>query len=400
MPLRALVLKSNDFPVAGHTRLTEMYVAHLDRSRVEPVLGHINADDKEPSLVQSSDRLTDMEHHVIPWQGIKGRKRAAEQLQQLVRETGVDIVTSNDMRSDLVCRVAGGRKGLGIPWTSFVHGWTGWRHVWHGWQVRLGDAKYAFYEWVDRWCVKGTDEVWVGSHSCGDVVRKHLPQRVPIRVLMNAAEPYYLRPVPGRAAEIRATICGKLGLPSDALLVGTLGRMAIAKGHALLAKAVAKCGVPNMAAVLIGFGEEEENLVQMAKTEPYAGKVYIPGSKASLTEVAEHLEALDIFCFPSLQESLPVAMLEAMYLDNAIAASITGDIPRVLENGKTGLLFEPGDVDAMAQCLHQLGTDAQLRESLRQRAKERVLSHFCAPRYSKDVENAWVALVEKTAAAV
>ncbi len=377
-------MKSNDVPLAGAVRLVEMYVAHLDRTRVEPVLCHVVNRDCPPTLLATSDRMTGLEHHEITWQGIRRVKKAARELQKLVRDANVDVVTSNDMRTDFLCRAAGGSKGMGVPWTAFVHGWIGFKRKW-------GDIRYGFYELADRLSVRGADEIWSGSHACGRDARRLLQRSMPLKVLMNAAEPYYLKAPAGRAQELRE----QHGLGPDKLLVGTVGRMAWAKGHALLAEAVVKSGCDNLVCVLLGYGEEEEKIAEMAKSPPYKGRVILPGPKGSIDDLAPWLEAMDLFCFPSLQESLPVAVLEAMYMDNACASSITGDLPLVMEDGKNGLLFPPGDVDAMAEVLRSMVNDVALRETLRKRAKERVLSYFCAPRYSKDVENAWVDIVRR-----
>lgn len=388
-PIRAAVLKSNDFPVAGAVRLVEMYVAHLDRSRVEPVMVHIVSKDKPPSLAQYSDRCADFEHHEIEWHGQRHVKKAARELQRIVKEAGCDVITSNDMRTDFTCRMAGGRRGMGIPWSAFVHGWIGFKRKW-------GDKRYGFYELMDRWSVRAADEIWTGSHHAAEYVKWSIPKSMPIVVMMNALEPHYLDTTPEKIAAARKTALDALDLPSNAILAGTLGRMAWAKGHHLLAEAVIKSGCDNLGAVLLGFGEEEEKLEAMAKAPPYKGRVYIPGPGPSQgEEMPAFLGALDIFCFPSLQESLPVALMEAMYMDNAIAASRTGDIPLVLEEGKTGLVFPVGDVDAMADCLRKLVQDEDLRTNLRDRAKQRVLADFMAPRYSKDLENGWVRLAEQ-----
>ncbi len=383
-PLRALVLKSNDYPVAGAPRLVEMYLAHLDRRRVEPVLCHVVSPEREPTLTQTSGRLTDVEKHDIVWRGLRNAKAAAAELRRLIAAAGIDVVTSNDMRTDLVCRLAGGAKGLGVPWTAFVHGWIGFKRT-------FADIKYGFYELANRWAVRGADEIWVGSHACGRDVRRLLPRRIPIKVCLNAVEPYYLKSPPGEAARVRAA----LGLPPGALLTGTLGRMAWAKGHHLLAQAVIESGCDNLHAVLLGFGDEEDKLRQMAAQPPYKGRIFVPGKQPSIEQMPAYLEAFDFFCFPSIQESLPVSVLEAMYQDNAVACSATGDLPLVLEHGRCGLLFPPGDVKAMAGCLRRYAEDVELRETMRRRAKERVLSYFCAPRYSKDCENAWVDIVER-----
>jgi len=358
-----------------------MCVANLDRSRVEPILGHIVTEDRPPTLLQTSPRCADMEHHTIQWHGIRHVRSAGAKLRELVKETGADIVTSNELRTDFVCRAAGAGRGLGVPWTALVHGWTGWKRKW-------GDKRYGFYEAVDRWCVRSADEVWVPSESGARDVRRYLPSRVPLRVLVNAAEPHHLQSDPRRVNELREAMKPR----PDSLLVGTLGRMAWAKGHALLAEAVVKSGCDRLVAVLLGFGDEMETLQQMARQPEYQGRVVIPGADASINETADYLEALDIFCFPSLQESLPLAVLEAMYCNNAVAASATGDIPLVLEDDQHGLLFPPGDVDAMAACLRRLATDDAFRETMRDRAKARVLSNYCAPRYAKDVEDAWISV--------
>ena len=349
---------------------------------------HINSPDKPPSLAQFSDRLQDLQHFEIEWQGLRHVKKAAAELKRIVKEVDGDIVTSNDMRTDFVCRMAGARKGLGIPWTAFVHGWIGFKRKW-------GDKLYGFYELMDRWSVRKADEIWTGSHHAAEYVKWSLPKSMPIVVMMNALEPHYLETSDETIAATRKKILDALDLKEPALLAGTLGRMAWAKGHGLLAEAVIKADRPNLGAVLIGFGEEEEALEAMSKEAPYKGRVYLPGPKASVDNMPPHLGALDIFCFPSLQESLPVAALEAMYMDNAMASSATGDLPLVLENGETGLLFPVGDVDAMADCLRKLVDDEDLRNRLRVRAGERVRRDFLAPRYSRDLENGWVDLVER-----
>lgn len=384
-PIRVLVLKANDYPVAGAVRLVEMYLAHLDRSRVEPVLCHVVSEERAPTLTQVSPRCADMESHDIVWRGIRRVRSSAAELRKIVRDTGVDIVTSNDLRTDFVCRMAGAQQGMGVPWSAFVHGWIGWKRKW-------GDIRYGFHESVDRWSVRKANEIWTGSHNCANDVRRYLQKSVPIKVLVNAAEPYYLQTTDEEVAQLRAS----LNLPPNTLLVGTLARMAWAKGHALLAEAVVKSGCDNLVAVLMGYGEEMEKLQAMAKEPKYRGRVILPGKEASLNQMPTYLKALDIFCFPSLQESLPVAVLEAMYMDNAIATSAAGDLPRVLGDGDYGMLFPIGDVDKMAECLRRYATDEELRATMASKAKERMLSYYSAPRYSKDLENAWVSLVERT----
>ena len=384
--MRALILKSNDMYLGGAARAIEMYVAHLDRSVVEPVLGHVVTEDGPATHVETSPRCADLEHHRIPWRGIRRARASAAELRRVVREASIDVVLSNDMRTDFTCRLAGARRGLGIPWVAFVHGWIGFRR-------KGADMLYGIYEIMDRWSVRRCDEVWVPSRDAEANVRRYLPNRVPIQVISEAVDPHYLQPAPEDVARIRA----ELNVPEGTVLVGMLGRMAWAKGHHLLAEAVIKSGCDELVAVLLGFGEEEEPLREMASRPPYRGRVILPGAEASVRDMPAYLKALDLFCFASLQESFGLAVLEAMVLDCAVAGSRTGEVAHMLDQGEAGLLFPPGDVDAMASCLRTLVREPQRRAELRERGRQRALTVFAPERYARDMERAFTGVVERTA---
>ena len=83
-------------------------------------------------------------------QGIRRVRSSSDELRRVVREAGIDVIQSNDMRTDFTCRMAGARRGLGVPWAPFVHGWIGFRR-------KGADLLYGFYEIMDRWSVRGAD---------------------------------------------------------------------------------------------------------------------------------------------------------------------------------------------------------------------------------------------------
>jgi glycosyltransferase involved in cell wall biosynthesis len=74
-------------------------------------------------------------------------------------------------------------------------------------------------------------------------------------------------------------------------------------------------------------------------------------------DIPNILRSADVFVLPSLSEALPLALLEAMRAGRPIVASSVGEIPRVLEGGRAGLLVPPGDHEPLAQALAQLLTD-------------------------------------------
>ncbi|MFP8877315.1 MAG: glycosyltransferase, partial [Myxococcota bacterium] len=65
-----------------------------------------------------------------------------------------------------------------------------------------------------------------------------------------------------------------------------------------------------------------------------------------------------MFCLPSYSEGLPITILEAMGAARPVVATGISGIPEEVVDGETGLLFEPGDVQALADALAILLVDS------------------------------------------
>ena len=81
---------------------------------------------------------------------------------------------------------------------------------------------------------------------------------------------------------------------------------------------------------------------------------------------------------PSLWEGLPMALLEAMFAGKAIVASRASGIPEAIDEGKEGLLADPGDEAQLKEVLSRLITDPALRTRLGATAKARAQPDFSA----------------------
>ena len=373
--MRVLVLKANHFPVCGASRLVEAVLAHVDRERVQVFVGSVARAGAPHSIHFTSARTADLPHRVIPWRGALRARDAVRELRSLVAADAIDLVHSHDMRCDLLCRLA----RLPVPWIAHVHGWIG----------REGRGKDRLFELVDRLAVRAATEVWVGSHDAEADVRRSVGARVPVRYLGNAADPELVAGAPARAAAARA----QLGLPAGAFLAGTVGRLHRSKAHALLAEAVLASGVPEMHALLLGFGPEEAHLHALAAQERCGGRVHVPGPLPA-EAIPPLVAGLDVFAFPSLRESLPLAVLEAMQLGRPIVCSEVGDLRYVLDEGRAGLLVPPGDVNALAAALRRLHAEPALRADLGARARERALRVFGPQRLAAEMTAAWLGFAE------
>jgi glycosyltransferase involved in cell wall biosynthesis len=73
---------------------------------------------------------------------------------------------------------------------------------------------------------------------------------------------------------------------------------------------------------------------------------------------------MDVFVLPSLNEGLPLSLLEAMASGLPVVAARIGGIPEVIANERTGLLVPPNDAETLALRLQELCENPTLRKRL------------------------------------
>src|SRR5699024_1942648 len=90
-----------------------------------------------------------------------------------------------------------------------------------------------------------------------------------------------------------------------------------------------------------------------------------------LDDMDEYYGSLDINALSSISETFPYAITEGAAHRLPTVSSRVGGIPRLIEDGVTGYLFEPGDWQALGERLARLASDATLREALGEAIFER-----------------------------
>ena len=85
---------------------------------------------------------------------------------------------------------------------------------------------------------------------------------------------------------------------------------------------------------------------------------------------------IDCFVLPSLFETFPITLLEAMSCGKASVASAVGGIPELIDNDKDGILVPPGDVDALMHVLKRFIEDRELMVVLGKAARDKILQQF------------------------
>jgi glycosyltransferase involved in cell wall biosynthesis len=140
------------------------------------------------------------------------------------------------------------------------------------------------------------------------------------------------------------------------------------------------------AAALVGDGPLADAVQErIARTELRDHVLVLP----FCPDAAAILAGFDVYALPSLWESLPIALLEAMSAGLPVVAADTGGVREAVLNGDTGLLHPPGDATALADALQRLLTDPELRARMGAAGRARQAAEFSLDSMIEGVERAY-----------
>lgn len=142
----------------------------------------------------------------------------------------------------------------------------------------------------------------------------------------------------GKIAEIRK----EFGFTNDDFVFASVGQLSIRKNHQVVIKALAEINNSKIKYLIIGIGEKEKYLRKLISDLSLENRVYLVGYRMDVEKV---LKAVDAFIFPSIQEGLPVSLMEAMAAGLPIVCSrIRGNVD-LIKNGSGGYLCEPMNIE-------------------------------------------------------
>jgi len=156
-----------------------------------------------------------------------------------------------------------------------------------------------------------------------------------------------------------------------------IGRLHSVKGHLDILPVLAglKNEGLNFHLLIIGDGGLRDKIEERVHELRLQNHVTLAGFRKDIPGI---LASSDVALIPSRWEGLPLSLLEAMMMGNAVAASAVGGIPDVIDDGENGFLFKPGDYDAMADKVRKLIVDGNLRKLFADRARKRVEAKYSA----------------------
>jgi colanic acid/amylovoran biosynthesis glycosyltransferase len=165
--------------------------------------------------------------------------------------------------------------------------------------------------------------------------------------------------------------------PSGGSSIIAVGQLEARKGHAILVEALSAMARAGGTAQLtiVGEGPERSALARLASELGVADRLNLTGAVRH-DEISEYLHDADVFCMPSFAEGIPVALMEAMACGLPVVASRIMGIPELVDDGVSGTLVTPGNVQALAAALQAQLDDRALRARMGAAGREKVLREF------------------------
>jgi len=252
----------------------------------------------------------------------------------------------------------------------------GIRHVWHVHEIivhpRIAGRIFSL---LVRFLA---DVVVCNSTATRDFLVAHQPRvSLKARIIWNGIE----REVPVDAAAT-AQLRRELGVSERDILVALVGRINRLKGQGLLveaAKMLQERGHRNLYFLLVGSPPEGQEhyrraLHELIRATPVGGHITVMDYQENVWPV---WDACDIAVVPSTEpESFGLVALEAMASRKPVVASRHGGITDIVVDRVTGLLFESGNVTALAQAIAMLARDKALRRRCGEHGFSRFREHF------------------------
>lgn len=157
----------------------------------------------------------------------------------------------------------------------------------------------------------------------------------------------------------RNEYCKEFNIPEDSIIFISVGELITRKNHITALRAFAKARINNAYYIICGFGELEKELKLEAEVLNIRDKVIFAGFRLDAKEI---MKSSDVFVFPSYQEGLSVALMEAMACGlPCIVSNIRGNVD-LIKNNQGGIIFKTENVEELAQKIEYIAKEVDIRE--------------------------------------
>lgn len=320
-----------------------------------------------PELVREVDPIKDM--------------KAIFALRKMMIQGGYDLVHTHSSKAGVLGRIAA--KWAGVP--TIVHTVHGWSYHEH-----LSPTRKRFYVALEKLGYRNGDAMIVVSPKDIDKgLAEGIGRREDYTVIRSGIELDRFGNPQVQPAETR----GALGIPADALVIGSVTRLSEQKDPLGLIDGLAQVHQqrPDIYSVIVGDGLLRPEVEAKIAGYGLAEKIILTGLRR---DVPELMAAFDIFVLASLWEGLPRVLPQAMATALPIVATKADGSAEAVEDGVNGFLIAPQRPDLVADRLIQLIDSAEKRHKFGSAGKARV-PLFGAKKMAADIDQLYKSLIQQ-----
>ena len=201
-----------------------------------------------------------------------------------------------------------------------------------------------------------------------------------------------LRRFEGRQVD-RIAKKNELGLPAEAIVIGSVGRLSQQKGYSFLIQAAAQVcqQKPEARFVIAGGGELAADLAAQIDHLKLGNQVLLTGPRRDIEEL---YGIMDLFVLPSLWEGLPTVILESFASNVPVIATDVSGSRELIKSGHNGVLVSPKDVDALVEAILTVLSQPALALTMSKNAKAQIET-FTIPYVAKQYTDLYRRLAQK-----
>jgi glycosyltransferase involved in cell wall biosynthesis len=304
---------------------------------------------------------------VVPLEHMRPEVNPAEDyrcLHELMEKLGdgqFDLVHTHSAKAGALGRIAARR--VGIP--AVVHTFHGFPfHNFQSWPLRMT------YVEIERRLGRITDQfLAVGGAVAAQAISLKIAPPERIRTIASAID-VNIAPV-SQAARMEARRL--MGLPQDAPVVGTVGRLAPQKAPQDMVKAIEAIGRSGVHCVWIGSGPMLRETAELIERKGLANRFLLLGER---DDVAALLPGFDVFALASRYEGIPCSLVEAITCGIPVVATAVNAVPEVVVPGQTGMLVPPGQPKLLARAIAFLLDHREQSERMAEAARALIGDRF------------------------
>jgi glycosyltransferase involved in cell wall biosynthesis len=184
-------------------------------------------------------------------------------------------------------------------------------------------------------------------------------------------------------------------MPDSGITIGSVGRLAVQKGHSVLLDAAQAifARFPSARIEIVGEGPLRGNLEAQARRLGIEDRLLLRGSVPH-EEMPALLSRWDLMVMPSRWEGFGVAAAEAMAMEKAVVASAVEGMAELIQDGTTGALVQPERPDALAGAVIRILDDGGQRLAIGRAARRRVQELFSIGAAAAQLERLYDSILE------